>query len=79
MLPVVKQFRDRVRNGMHHLGYAKSHLYIHNRPLEFPNDFTLVEHNGESYYVVNPHGLTGTLVAHFSTLMDRLRDEDSTI
>ena len=31
----------------------------------------------ERYYVVNPHAMTRTIVAHFPTLMGRLRDPAS--
>jgi hypothetical protein len=29
---------------------------------------------GELYYLVNPHNMTRTIVDHFPTLMNRLRD-----
>ena len=35
-VPDVAQFRDRVRNGLYHLGYTKSHLFIHNAPHLWP-------------------------------------------
>lgn len=72
--PAVDGFRDRLRNGMYHLGYTKSHLYIHNAPHEFPEDFTTAVQDGELYYFVNPHAMTRTIVDHFPTLMSRLRD-----
>ena len=73
-LPVVAEFRDRVRNGMYHLGYTKSQLWIHHRPLEFPDDFMVVLHRGNPQYLVNPHHLIRTLLNHFPTVIKRLND-----
>lgn len=73
-VPDVAQFRNRVRNGIYHLGYTKSHLFIHNAPQEFPHDFTIDVRNGNRLYFVNPHSMTRTVVAHFPTLMQRLWD-----
>jgi hypothetical protein len=73
-LPVVKAFRDRLRNGMYHLGYTKTDLMIHNQPVNFPRDFMVVSRNGHDFYVVNPHQMTRTVVAHFEGFMGRLRD-----
>lgn len=73
-IPTVAQFRDRVRNGMYHLGYTKSHLFIHHAPHKWPDDFMVVTEEGERFYLVNPHTTTRTLVAHFPTLMGRLRN-----
>lgn len=75
-LPDVRQFRERVRNGIYHLGYTKSHLYIHNNPAEEPRDFAATDQGGSRYYLVNPHSMTRTIVDHFPTLMSRLRDPD---
>lgn len=76
-VPSVAQFRDRVRNGMYHLGYTKSHLFIHNAPHKFPNDFTVVTQNDERFYFVNPHALVRVVVAHFPSLMDRLKNRSA--
>lgn len=73
-VPHVAQFRDRVRNGMYHLGYTKSHLYIHNAPHQWPKDFMMRMQGEERYYFVNAHAMTRSIVAHFPTLMARLRD-----
>jgi hypothetical protein len=73
-IPIVAEFRDRVRNGMYHLGYTKSHLWIHNIPLKWPDDFTVVPQDGSIYYLVNPHQMTRTIVAHFHGFMDRLKN-----
>lgn len=72
---VTDEFRDRLRNGIYHLGYTKSHLYIHNQPHTFPQDFAVDVQNGERYYFVNPHAMTRTIIAHFPSLMTRLRDQ----
>ena len=76
-VPDVAQFRKRVRNGIYHLAYTKSHLFIHNAPHKYPDDFMVVTENGERVYYVNPHAMTRTVVAHFPTLMSRLRDRSS--
>ena len=73
-LPVVKAFRDRLRNGMYHLGYTKADLMIHNQPANFPRDFMLVTRDGHDFYLVNPHQMTRTIVEHFEGFMGRLRD-----
>jgi hypothetical protein len=72
-LPVVKAFRDRLRNGMYHLGYTKTELMIHNQPLDYPKDFMVVSQAGCDFYLVNPHQMTRTIVAHFEGFMSRLR------
>lgn len=74
--PDVTQFRDRIRNGMFHLGYTKSHLFIHNAPHQWPEDFMMVMQGDERYYLANPHAVTRSIVAHFPTLMRRLRTPD---
>ena len=76
-LPVVKAFRDRLRNGMYHLGYTKSELYIHNQPAKWPNDFMLVPEGGRDCFLVNPHRMTRTMVEHFGGFMGRLRNYSS--
>lgn len=73
-LPVVKAFRDRLRNGMYHLGYTKADLMIHNQPANFPKDFMVVSQDGRDFYLVNPHQMTRTLVQHFEGFMARLRN-----
>jgi hypothetical protein len=73
-VPDVAQFRDRVRNGLFHLGYTKSHLFIHNQPSRWPEDFMITNEGGERYYLVNPHSLTRSIVEHFPRLISRLRD-----
>lgn len=73
-LPVVKAFRDRLRNGMYHLGYTKTDLMIHNQPAIFPRDFMVVSRDGHDFYLVNPHEMTRSIVGHFEGFMGRLRD-----
>jgi hypothetical protein len=73
-LPVVKAFRDRLRNGMYHLGYTKTDLMIHNQPVNFPRDFMVVQRDGHDFYLVNPHGMTRTMVDHFAGFMATLRN-----
>ena len=69
----VNEFRDRIRNGMFHLGYTKSGVFIHNQPEKWPEDFMVIDEDGKRIYLVNPHNLAGRLVAHFPSLMNRLR------
>jgi hypothetical protein len=73
-VPTVAQFRDRVRNGMYHLGYTKSHLFIHHQPKRWREDFTVEIQKGERFYFVNPHTMTRTVVTHFPTLIARLKN-----
>ena len=73
-LPVVKAFRDRLRNGMYHLGYTKTDLMIHNQRFKYPKDFMAVSEGGHDFYLVNPHEMTRTVVAHFEGFMGRLRN-----
>ena len=71
-VPDVVEFRDRVRNGIYHLGYTKGNLFIWNeagRP-----DFEIDRSRRDPVYYLNPHNLTRTLVDHFPGLMQRLRD-----
>jgi len=75
-LPHVAQFRDRIRNGMYHMGYTKSRLFIHHAPNKWPDDFMIVTEDGQNNYLVNPHNLTRTIVEHFPGLMARLRNPD---
>jgi hypothetical protein len=72
----VKEFRDRVRNGLYHLGYTKGNLGIHNQPRQIPDDFFVYRSEPEPHYLVNPHQVTRTIVAHFPEFMARLRAQD---
>lgn len=73
-LPDVVGFRDRLRNGLYHLGYTKGNLFIHNEPQEIPGDFFVDKSKPEHVSWVNPHQMTRTIMAHFPILMGRLRD-----
>jgi hypothetical protein len=70
----IKEFHDRVRNGLYHLGYTKGNLFIHNAPFDVPDDFFVDRRGPDPMYLVNPHQVTRTIVAHFPTFMGRLRD-----
>ncbi len=72
----VREFRDRVRNGLYHLGYTKGNLFIHNSPALAANEFFVDRRSSEPVYLVNPHQVTRTIVAHFADLMRRVRDSD---
>jgi hypothetical protein len=74
-LPHVVEFRDCVRNGLYHLGYTKGSLFIHNEPKSrVPEDFFVDNSGQKARYLVNPHQLSRTIVAHFPSFMRRLRD-----
>lgn len=62
---------------MYHLGYTKSHLFIHNAPHKWRDDFTVVTQNDQRFYLVNPHALIRTVVAHFPSLVRRLRNQST--
>jgi hypothetical protein len=75
-LPDVKNFCDRGRNGMYHLAYTKRGLFLHNEPQTYPDDFTVDPTGAATAYRINPHQMTRTVVAHFPTLVARLRHAD---
>ena len=70
-IPDVAAFRDRVRNGIYHLGYTKGNLFLWNEPSQA--DFVVDRSSVDHKYYVNPHGLTRTIVSHFPGFMGRLR------
>ena len=83
----VSEFQDRVRNGMYHLAYTKSGLWIHhdNRvgtsdfdtklPSELPRKLGL---SGTSrVYLMDPHRATRTIGQHFGGFIARLRQPGS--
>jgi hypothetical protein len=72
----VKEFRDRVRNGIYHLTFAKRGVVIHNSP-SIPKDFDVVQKHGDTVYAVNPHRMIRTIVDHFPRFIDRLNDPQS--
>lgn len=70
-LPDVAAFRDRVRNGIYHLGHTKGNLFLWKEPSQA--DFFVDRGSADSKYFVNPHGATRTIVAHFPGFMARVR------
>lgn len=75
----VIEYRDRVRNGLYHLGYTKTGLWIHN-DAGVEQDFEKkIEPDPDNpgltieKYRVNPHRLTRTIVDHFPRFVDRVK------
>lgn len=76
-LPDVQQFRDRVRNGLYHLGYTKGHLFIHDEPRSrVPEDFWIDRTESPPRYFVNPHQVTRKIVDHFPGFIERVRSDN---
>lgn len=80
-VPTVKEFRNRVRNGMYHLAYTKKNLLIRNDQNTSTKDFAVIQHadgteNVDVFYV-NPHSMVRTIVDHFPSFIDRLNNSDS--
>ena len=80
----VKEFRDRIRNGIYHLGYTKNGVWLHNSKTR-KKDFEIRKmadrkRPGQKIttYWINPHRITATLVDHFSGFVARLRDPANT-
>lgn len=74
----VKEFRNRIRNGIYHLGYTKKGLWIHNdigRP-DFEIEQAAYRSGGSTIntYRMNPHGTTRTVIEHFARFISNLRD-----
>jgi hypothetical protein len=73
----VKEFRNRVRNGIYHLTFTKKSVLMHNN-LNFSNkDFDVIQQNGDAIYTVNPHSMIRTIVGHFPKFIDRLINPDT--
>lgn len=70
-IPDVVAFRDRVRNGIYHLGYTKGNLFLWNEPSQA--DFVVDRSSADARYFVNPHGATRTIVDHFPGFIARVR------
>ena len=70
-VPDVKEFRNRVRNGLYHLGYTKGNLFIWDEPSR--PDFFIDKQPTDPIYYVNPHAATRTIVDHFPGFIARLR------
>lgn len=73
-------FRDRIRNGMYHLGYTKNGVWLHDddgctRDFEITQE---LDHDNPSQtitrYRVNPHRMVRTIVSHFPGFMTRVRN-----
>lgn len=75
-VPHVKQFRDRLRNGLYHLAYTKQHLWIHNELALTMDDVHVTAHSPPEY-LVNPHRMVRSLVDHFPTFIARIRDPNN--
>jgi len=79
--PVIR-FRDRIRNGIYHLGYTKGAVVLHNqKQVDFEEKTVPDPANPGSnitLYMVNPHTLLRTIVAHFPGLITRLRNPANT-
>ena len=75
----VKEFRNRVRNGLYHLGYTKSGLWLHND--DGKPDFEVVQEpdpNGAGtidVYRVNPHSMTRSIISHFPGFVSSVRTQ----
>jgi hypothetical protein len=70
-LPDVAAFRDRIRNGIYHLGYTKGNLFLWNEPSQA--DFVVDRSAADPKYYVNPHGATRTILNHFPGFTARVR------
>jgi len=77
--PFIGQLRDRLRNGMSHLGFTKKTFDIHNSS-EVEDDFTVFPVGSSPsdpapilFYVANPHRMTRTIVDHFGKFIHELR------
>ncbi len=78
--PLVGQLRERMRNGLFHLGSPKRFFDIHNKD-GYAHDFE-VQPVGSGpddpapllLHLANPHRMTRTIVQHFGQFVERLRD-----
>jgi hypothetical protein len=70
----IGEFRDRVRNGMYHLGFTKDGLFIHNDDAVAVDDFAVRHEAGDAWYYVNPHKVVRAMVDHFPGFIARLRN-----
>jgi len=73
----VIEFRDRTRNGLYHLGYTKSGLWIDGAYTEDFEKKTVPDPINSTLtideYRVNPHRVTRTIVDHFPHFVARVR------
>ena len=77
--PFIGQLRDRLRNGMSHIGFTKRTFDIHNSS-KVEDDFTVFPVGSSPsdpapipFYVANPHRITRTIVDHFGKFIHDLR------
>lgn len=75
-IPNVKQFRDRLRNGLYHLAYTKQHLWIHADESPTLDDFHVTTHSPPEFWV-NPHRMVRSLVDHFPSFISRIRNPNN--
>jgi hypothetical protein len=73
-------FRDRIRNGMYHLGYTKNGVWLHD-DAGYTKDFEITQEPDPdnptqtiTRYRLNPHRMTRTIVNHFPGFITRLQN-----
>lgn len=77
-IQAVVAFRNRIRNGLYHLGYTKNGLWLHNDAGK--DDFQVVQEPNPlgpgtvDVYHMNPHTTTRTIIDHFPKFLMDLRD-----
>jgi len=79
----VKEFYDRTRCGLFHVGYTKHGVWLHSDAAT--PDFEIraephPDHPGQTRqaYRVNAHRITRTLINHFPTVMARIKTDPAT-
>lgn len=72
------EFYNRMRNGLYHLGATQNGLWMHNDLSISTQDFDVIRKietdPASAKYYVNPHAMIRTIVAHFPTFIDRLKN-----
>jgi hypothetical protein len=72
------EFYNRVRNGLYHLGSTQNGLWMHNDQSISTKDFDIIRKissdPASTKYYVNPHAMIRTIVAHFPTFIERLKN-----
>ncbi|MEM7584669.1 MAG: hypothetical protein AAF560_14865 [Acidobacteriota bacterium] len=84
----VKEYRDRIRNGMYHLGWTKQGLWIHHDNKLSSLDFDKKKAGeiptysdlkaADTIYLMDPHRVTRTIVSHFPSFTERLKKSGNT-
>ncbi len=64
-LPAVVVFRDRLRNGLYHLGFTKHGLWLHNAPEKCAEDFAVEQSQGRTSYLVKGFRSRASALARF--------------